>query len=500
MVNSNANIYTLQTNINNTESVVHIETMISRGLYRFTLLGMNPKYASDAKDRVYAALRSSDLLNLKSDNRKIIVTLSPDDTTKKEGIYDLGIALSCISCIDKNLPTQNMLVLGGLSISGKIIPTKRVYQAIYTAHLNKISLIVCADEDKQILHTSTLETLSKFGIYIVSATYLKEVIPLLKNNISHIAKHKTLESEFVKNNPNPFESDLKARDMLGKVYLEDLDNTTRSLYISLCGGHNSIIETQSTDIFQKTYRTLYVYEPEKSFGQSIYNAYTYKLLDTESKKCILYIENVKHIQEIDAIKHNTDTAIGLYASCPCGYQYSFFETHKKEKKCICSKRSLIQHKRFIEGRYFSIFDIQETHVLNNTSSILQNTTQSGVLHQQIHTIRRIQFFRYIQQNNINKEDVFFLGSNTHLNKEIVTDKPYEILDKKAFVVWTKSEKEERVLRVAQTIQDILDFEAPTSEHVQIETVENYVQYQKEKPAISEQALLLALSYIPRMDS
>ena len=70
MLSSNT-IYTIQTDIKNSNTITVIETLITKGIYRFTLLGMSMKQASDTKDRVYSALRSSGLLNLKSDNRKI---------------------------------------------------------------------------------------------------------------------------------------------------------------------------------------------------------------------------------------------------------------------------------------------------------------------------------------------------------------------------------------------------------------------------------------------
>jgi hypothetical protein len=489
MIHSNTNIYTLQTNTNYLSSVVHIETMISRGLYRFTLLGMNQKHASDAKDRVYAALRAGELLNLKSDNRKIIVSLYPDETEKKEGIYDLGIALSCVSCIDKNIPQENMLVVGGLSISGKILPSKRVYQSIYSAYRNNIRLIVCSSEDLKDVSVNMVHKINSYGIHIISATYIKDLIPLLKNNST---EEKIIQKiEILKNKPFQVHAP--------SININTLNETTRALYISLCGGHNIIIKTQSIVLFQKTYSYLYEYQPYITFGEKLYNSHSYKLLDDTDFKNHMYIEDIKKLQSLDMMQNQKNIVTATYITCPCGYQYSFFNTNKGTKGCICSKRTLIQHKRYIENKYFNVFDIHVNDV--HTESFLVDIDLDAVqrLHTQIDILRRIQFFRYMLVNNINEKDMFFWGEDTYLNKKLICINPSDMCSPEAYNIWMKTEKDSRVLQIAQTIQDILNFESITDIEY-IESLEEYIQYQKEKPAISEQALLLALSYIPKMDS
>jgi hypothetical protein len=414
----------------------------------------------------------------------------PDETNKREGIYDLGIALSCISCIDKHIPTYNMLVIGGLSISGKILPSERIFQAIYSAYKENISVLVCSTEDVKQIPDGILHNLNVFGINIIDGEYIQDIVPLIKNhNINQNTKILPKETR------PAYTTSRTVR----KINLELMHPITRSLYIGLCGGHNTIIESRSISLFKKTYKSLCDYTQHMFFGKRMYDAYTYKLRDTEQTRSTLYIENVKEsffLQKKDY--QDGGCVIGTYTSCPCGYQYSFFTTKTEDRKCICSKRSLIHHKRYIEDMYFAAFHIQEHEHTHQTESQILSQNEIDILHPQIDILRRIQFFRYAHNQNMSEKDIFFWGNHVYMNKHIVTENPIKLLDEDAYIIWLQSKQDIRAIGVSQTIQDILNFEKHTEEIV-INNVDDYVQYQKEKPTISKQALLLALSYIPKMD-
>jgi predicted ATPase with chaperone activity len=112
----NYKIYSIQIDSNQSR-LIEIETIILNGLYRFSILGINQKHSSDTKDRIYSALRSQRLTNLKSNNKKITVNLIPTDIDKRANIYDLGIALSCLSCMGQIHINEDVLVLGKIYIS-----------------------------------------------------------------------------------------------------------------------------------------------------------------------------------------------------------------------------------------------------------------------------------------------------------------------------------------------------------------------------------------------
>lgn len=471
-------IYTIQTNRSTDCSVTKIETVINRGLYRFTLLGMNARQASETKDRVYSSLRSSGLLNLKSDNRKIIVDISPESVDRKDTFYDLGIALSCIYSIEKKTPPCKILALGGLSISGKILSTHKLYQAIYTAYLEDIPVIVCSHDDFLTLKPYEIEELESFGIQIISDISLHNLVDKLKKHKHVCGKTEIYNGHMVKKDTS------NNLSFLNIVHMNDMDSITRGLYISLCGGHHVVIETNSAQAFNRIYSKVYTYREDVPFTQKLYRYHENNMQDTEDCQSVAVVEYAKDKHLIQKTTKEDHVLLGMYPSCTCEYQHAFFTTQTHEKRCICSKRSIIQHRRNVENIFFPLFDMRESYTYHS-QDISDNTVTK--LHKQVDTIRAMQRKRFIHQHNIGDKDGHFFGKSTYLNKYNNFDKPEDICTPEAYALWNTSTKDTNILRIAVTIEDILTFETSRGT-------------QEKKLAVSEQALLLALSYIPRMDS
>ncbi len=471
-------IYTIQTDREVQTAVTTIETVINRGLYRFTILGAQTKQSSDIKDRVYAALRSSNLLNLKSDNRKIIVSISPETSVKKENFYDLGIALSCIYSIENKTPSYTILALGELSISGKVLPTKRLYQAIYTAYHANISVIACSTEDLDSIDIDTLRILSLYNIEIIADTSLAGIVTKLG---LHRPKRKQDQKNAYTTHTNT-----TPENSSHMLHMADMSTVLRGLYISLCGGHNMIVETPTPQTFSKTYKKVYSYRENKTFGQKLHTYYTRNMYDTETYQDMTYVEKLEDISHSHAIMRRSGGMVGTYTPCACKHVDMFFEPHNQEKKCICSKRSIIQHRRYIEHEHFSLFDIKETYTEKYHE--LSNDT-IDMLHTQIDVVRGIQRKRYIQQKSLCERDLYFYGDNSYLNKHTPLDILEKLCTSEAYDLWKTSGQDDRVLCVAMTIEDIYTMESG----------EIHNRTQEKKPAISKQAVLLALSYIPKMD-
>ncbi|MES2623458.1 MAG: magnesium chelatase domain-containing protein [Patescibacteria group bacterium] len=472
MMLSISSIFTIQTDSECAANIVAIETLITKGIYKFTLLGMPTKTASDSKDRVYSALRSSGLLNLKSDNRKIIVNITPENTLKKEGFYDLGIAISCISCIDTQIPDKRALILGGLSISGQIIPTERIKHAVYAAYTHNISVILCSQADKSYLSDHTLEKLGKCGIYIIAADSLREIIDLYKQN-----SYSLLPA------PKKYEEQSEYKDANDNIDIENMDHILRALCISISGGHHILIETPLTPAIKQLSADMCTFTAEKHFGREAYSAYRDKKLDSDQKINILYLENVKtysknYIQG-NQLSHK-DSIVALYTPCTCGYQYTFFEANTQEKKCICSQRSILQHKRHIESTYFDIFNI---HISNTQLSQLKQIDKEHIkaLHQLINQVRHVQFIRHSRELKLTEQEIFMFPDNLYLNIYRNIDLLMEDIDQGDRDLFENHSGKENLLRIARTIQDIFDCKT------------------KKQSLISRKALLLAISYIPKMD-
>ncbi|MES2985907.1 MAG: magnesium chelatase domain-containing protein [Patescibacteria group bacterium] len=467
MMLSTHTVFTLQTEKGREDTVVQIETLITNGLYKFTILGMSMRHASDTKDRVYSALRSNDLLNLKSDNRKIIINLSPDDTLKREGIYDLGIALSLLSCIHKDISLQKIIAVGGLTLSGKITASKRLFQAIYTAHVNNIDTIVCGEDDVILITQHERDMLSVCNINIISSHNLKDLVEKIKKQ----------------NQQNPRKS-LKVKSIAhGMIHpvldFEKLDELHRALLIALCGGHNILIQSSSPNSIKNICVAVGTYLSYEYFGEKVSAAFKHKLLDTELHESVLYIDNIKstHVGTVIQQAEKHGLVIGTYPPCICGRSYVFFRPYTHEDKCLCSKKSILQHKRSIKTLYFDFFTIHLADTRQKESDI-------QTFKDMIRAVREKQFDRYITEHMLTAKEVFLFPDNSYVNEYRDITIIENSLDTDTQKLWKESEVETRTLRVAQTIQDILDLSANNS---------------NKKPAISKQALILAISYGPRMD-
>lgn len=101
---------------------VGVEVDVSHGLYSFSIVGLPDKAVDESKDRVIAALKNSQLRNPKTENHKVVVSLSPAHIKKEGTHFDLPIALSyLVASKQLKVPKDVGWFVGELSLSGEII-------------------------------------------------------------------------------------------------------------------------------------------------------------------------------------------------------------------------------------------------------------------------------------------------------------------------------------------------------------------------------------------
>jgi predicted ATPase with chaperone activity len=486
MMLSLSSIFTLQIDKDAEEDIVAVETLITKGIYRFTVLGMPTKTGADTKDRVYSALRSSGLLNLKSENRKIIVNLSPEHTQKKEGIYDLSIALSCISCIDQNFPSVRILALGGLSISGHIVPTYRLKHAIYTAYTHNIPVIVCNKKDLDSIDRNDVLNLQSCGIRIISSDSLKDAVDQLKN------EYAVRTDVSMQKNPENSISRKISRYAMPDIDFENTFPLLRALEIALAGGHHILIQTPISFSTKQTCANICSYVQKRHVGREAHAAYKDKRRDIDPETGILYAENIKNYSKTSIEERKMpyrDSIVGLYTSCTCGYQYSFFEKNAGERRCICSQRLILQHRRSIQTTYFDLFNMHFMHIENNFSHE-DAMADIAAAHALIHIVRNVQFERYAKEQGLSKEAVYMFKDNSYLNAYRDKVRLMHELEQDCGDLLERQVQTENILRIARTIQDIFDVFTYKG---------NVDRILKNQSLISRKALILSLSYMPKMD-
>lgn len=117
-----------------TGDIVTIETDLSRGLHSFAVVGLPGKAVEEAKDRVSAAIKNSGFQSPKSQNHKIVVSLSPADLKKDGPLFDLPIAVSYLVAAELlKADLDQTILLGELALDGTLRSVRGVLPAVQAA-------------------------------------------------------------------------------------------------------------------------------------------------------------------------------------------------------------------------------------------------------------------------------------------------------------------------------------------------------------------------------
>jgi hypothetical protein len=380
----NKKIYSIE-NSSNVSNLIEIETVILNGLYRFSILGVGQKNSSEIKDRVYSALRSQKLLNLKSDNKKITVNLLPTNINKKDNFYDLSIALSCMIHTNQLFLDEDVLAIGELSILGNIIPSKYLLKAIYQAIQNNIKIIICSNKDleKFYNHNHTIHDLIQINkINFISADTLAELVLNIKNKeyFIYTDKNKLLTNENKTNNAENIKLN---------------DKNIFKIILAICTNRNIFIENKKGLYIQKFIKNLIYYNSKinnKNILQisnmldqnddEVLNEYQQPIvsfidkqtpkdqLDNLMKKSTFGFNVVSDFANLNEeilhiIKTNSySSVLCFYDTCPCGNNNLFFNNFNQDR-CLCLQRHIIKYRQKIKRLENNFFDFY----INNTLDI-----------------------------------------------------------------------------------------------------------------------------------
>ncbi len=119
---------------------VDVQVHLGAGLPSFSVVGLANKAVSEARERVRSALSA---LGLALPPKRITVNLAPADTLKEGSHYDLAIALGLLAVMDV-VPEDalaNYVVLGELSLDGRVTPVAGVLPAAIYASSRDLGLI-----------------------------------------------------------------------------------------------------------------------------------------------------------------------------------------------------------------------------------------------------------------------------------------------------------------------------------------------------------------------
>lgn len=351
-----------------------VETIILPGLYRFSIIGINHKNSSDLKDRVYSALRSEKLINLKSDNKKITVNFLPAVTDRKGNIHDLAVALSCLHQMNQVELDEEMLAVGELSIVGNIIPTGTVLKAVQQAIEKNIRIIICGKSDVEIVddYRNTInDVLDQHDVRFICGNTLSEIVFNIKNKNYYTFKNKEVSAR---------------GESVG--LLDIVNQDILKVFLAICTKRHVFIENKKDSYIRKYIKNLQYYSQRLNNEEIIFlsnlldmqdrevfekqSNYTVARIDSQTQKGDLQqtldqsvfgfitIENVAEVPEDvwhDIKKHAKSSILCFYNSCPCGNSNIFFNSIDNDK-CLCLQRSVLKYRQKVErveNKYFDFY-------------------------------------------------------------------------------------------------------------------------------------------------
>ena len=155
--------------------VIDVEVDINVGIHTFNIVGLADKALNEAKERVNAALKNSDIKPPNRENRRITVNLAPADIKKSGSQYDLAIAVGYLSATQQiaSFETRDKIFLGELALDGGLRPINGALNVAQMAHMQGFKFIFLPKENAN-------EAGAIKGITIVPVTSLIEAIEILE--------------------------------------------------------------------------------------------------------------------------------------------------------------------------------------------------------------------------------------------------------------------------------------------------------------------------------
>jgi len=211
--------------------IIEVEVDASYGLRHFEIVGLPDKAVQESKERVGAAIKSSNFQSPHSRPHRVLVSLAPADLKKEGSLYDLPIALGYLSGSEQIKPNPpGKILVGELALDGKLRPVKGVISLSLVAREKGYKEIILPKVNAPEAALVSSSDGTRQTPKIIGVESLKEAINYLEGKIQ-IAPFEVNIKDFLEKPKYPIDLN----------WIKGQESSKRALEIAAAGAHNLLM-------------------------------------------------------------------------------------------------------------------------------------------------------------------------------------------------------------------------------------------------------------------